>query len=340
MAMDATVVPGVGATWINKQLPVPEAGPGQVLVRVRACGVCANDVHAARGRLPFPTHLPAVPGHEVVGEVVEVGAGVSAPAVGDRVGVPWVQRTCGRCDYCLLGRPLSGQAALCCTAPSTTGFSVPGGQADYLLAEASAAVALPGELPDELAAPVLCAGYTAFGALRIAQPRPGDRVAVLGIGAVGHLAVQFAVACGHEVIAITHTADKRTAALEFGASAVVTDGTGLHAAGGADIVLATGSSYSAASDALRGLRPDGRLVLTGLDAPGEFSLAPSGPFFAKRHRIIGSTHNGPEDLRGAIDLVAAGKCTPVVETYSPARIMDAVDRIAAGAVRFRAVVVR
>jgi alcohol dehydrogenase/propanol-preferring alcohol dehydrogenase len=128
--------------------------------------------------------------------------------------------------------------------------------------------------------------------------------------------------------------------LKLGASTVVADGAALGAVGGADIVLATGSSYQAASDALRGLRSDGRLVLTGLDAPSEFSLEPSGPFFAKRHRIIGSTHNGPEDLRAAIDLVAAGKCTPVVETYSPPRIMDAVERIADGTMRFRAVVVR
>ncbi|WBB82488.1 alcohol dehydrogenase catalytic domain-containing protein [Micromonospora sp. WMMD882] len=338
--MRAAVLPGVGAGWEVRELPVPRPGPGAVLIRVRASSICVNDVLASRGALPFPGADPAVPGHEPVGEVVAVGPGVTSRQVGDRVGATWVQGACGRCAYCRLQRPLTGQTALNCAAPRTLGFSVPGGQAEYVVAEAAATVLLPDDLPYELAAPVMCAGYTAWGALRQADPRPHERVAVLGIGALGHLAVQYASACGFETVAVTRSPDKREVARQLGADLVVGDGAQLRDAGGADVVLVTASSYRAASDSLRGLRVDGRLVLAGLDAPGGFDLAPERgrPFFAQRHRIIGTTHNGLPDLVEALRLVAAGRCTPMVEVVKPDDLPTAVDRVAGGDVRFRAVV--
>ncbi len=338
--MKAAVIPEVGGTWELRDIPTPRPGPGEVLIKVHASGICVNDVLASRGTLPFPSVSPAVTGHEPVGEVVELGDGVTTRAVGDRVGTTWVRAGCGRCDYCRRGLPVTGQTALNCAAPVTTGFTVPGGHAEYLVAAAGSTVQLPDGLPYPLAAPVMCAGYTGWSALRRADPKPHERVAVLGIGAVGHLALQFSHACGFETIAITHTPDKHDLARDLGADLVVASGAELLEAGGADVILATGSSYRAASDSLRGLRPDGRLVLTGIDSADGFDLAPNPrkPFFAQRHQIIGATHGGPRYLREALELVADGRCTPMVERYPAARIATAFDQVSKGDVRFRAVV--
>jgi dehydrogenase len=337
--MWAAVIPEVGAEWELREVPTPQPDPGDVLIKVHASGICFNDVLATQGILPFPALSPAIAGHEPAGEVVAVGPGVTARAVGDRVGVTWVQDGCGRCEYCRLGRPVTGQTALNCAAPVATGFTVPGGHAEYMVAKAASTVLLPDGLRYEHAAPVLCAGYTAWSALRQADPQPGERVAVLGIGAVGHLALQFSRACGFETIAMTHTPGKHDLACELGARTVVGTGEELAAAGGADVVLATGSSYQAASDSLLGLRPDGRLVLAGIDATDGFNLAPNPmkPFFTQRHRIIGATHNGPSFLREALDLVASGAVTPMVEVFDSAEIAGAFTQVAKGEIRFRAV---
>lgn len=338
--MKAAVIPGVGERWELRDVPVPRPGFGEVLIRVRASGICFNDVLTTKGFIPFPSASPAVTGHEPVGEVVEVGEGVTSRRTGDRVGTTWVQAGCGRCDYCRRDLPVTGQTALNCAAPVTTGFTAPGGHAEYLVTPAAATVLLPDGLRFELAAPMMCAGYTAWSALRLADPRPHERVAVLGIGGLGHLALQFSRACGFDTVAITHSPDKHGPARELGADLVVTDGQELRDAGGADVVLATGSSYRAASDALRGLRPDGRLVLAGVDSGAGFDISPdrARPFFAQRHRIIGATHGGLPLLREALDLVASGRCAPVVEVFQKEQVADAVDKVAKGDVRFRAVV--
>lgn len=338
--MKAVVVPEVGATWEVRDVPIPRPGAGEVLIKVRASGICFNDVLATRGVIAFPSTSPVIPGHEFAGEIVELGPGVTTRRVGDRVGVSWVQGGCGRCSYCRLDLPVSGQTALNCAEPVSTGFTTQGGQAEYAVALAAGTILLPDDLPPELAAPVMCAGYTSWSALRQGEPKPHERVAVLGIGGLGHLALQFSRACGFETIAITSAADKHDLARQLGADVVVGNGAELHEAGGADVVLATGSSYRAASDAIRGLRVNGRLVLAGIDATDGFDLAPdpSKPFFAQRHRIIGATHGGAAELREALDVVATGRVRPVVETYEPEQIATAVARLAGGAVRFRAVV--
>ncbi|WP_026413622.1 alcohol dehydrogenase catalytic domain-containing protein [Actinomadura oligospora] len=338
--MKAAVIPEVNAAWRIQEVPTPEPGPGEVLVRVRASGICFNDVLTTRGIIPFPPFSPAVLGHEAAGEVVGVGAGVTSRQEGDRVGVPWMQGSCGRCDYCARNLPLSGQAAFECAMPRMTGITVPGGQAEYVVAAASGTVLLPSGLDYELAAPVLCAGNTAWGALRKAEARPYERVAVLGIGGLGHMALQYAAAAGHETIAITRSPDKHKAAKELGAATVVADGEGLEAAGGADVILVTGPSYTAASDAMRGLRTGGRIVLAGIDGMSPFTLAPdmARPFFARGQRVLGATHEGPDALREALEIVASGKVTPRVEAYGHANVADAFDRVAKGEARFRAVV--
>jgi alcohol dehydrogenase/propanol-preferring alcohol dehydrogenase len=338
--MKAAVIPAVNAAWELREVPTPSPGPGEVLMRVHACGICYNDVLSTRGAIPFPAFTPAIPGHEPVGKVVEVGAGVTSRKVGDRVGTTWVRRACGRCDYCLRDLPVSGQAAMNCAAPTATGFTTPGGHAEYLVAAADETVLIPDGLPAELAAPVMCAGYTAWSALRAAEPLPHERVAVLGIGGLGHLAVQFASASGFETVAVTRSADKLALAKELGAELVVGSGEQLRQAGGADVILVTGPSYPAASEVLQGLRPNGRMVLAGIDPAEPFTIPPAMtyPFFAQRQKIIGATHNGLRYLREALDLVAAGRVRPRVESYPAAEVARAVDRVSSGEVRFRAVV--
>lgn len=338
--MKAAVIPEVNGTWELRDVPDPRPGPGEVLIRVRACGVCFNDVLATRGAIPFPAFSPAIPGHEPVGEIVQTGPGVSSRQVGDLVGVTWVQAGCGRCDYCRRGLPASGQTAMNCPAPVATGFSLPGGHAEYLVAAAERTVLIPAGLAPELAAPVLCAGYTAWSALRAAEPGPGERVAVLGIGGLGHMALQFSRACGFETIAITRSPDKRELAAELGADQVVTSGAGLREAGGADVIVVTAPSHPAAAEALQGLRVNGRLVLAGIDPAEPFTLPPAMtyPFFALGQKILGATHHGPQFLAEALGLVAAGKVRPRIETFPAARVADAIARTGKGEVRFRAVV--
>lgn len=338
--MRAVVIPKVNAEWALHEIPTPQPGPGEVLIRVRASGLCGTDVAASRGLLPFPSISPAVPGHEPVGEVVDAGPGVTSCLVGDRVGTYWIRGTCGRCDYCQLGRPVSGTASILCPAPVSTGFTVQGGQAEYMVVAADQTVRIPDELSNEAAAPLLCAGYTAWSALRAADPKPHERVAVAGIGALGHLGIQYAKACGFETIAITTSPDKHDLARELGADVVVSNGQMLKEVGGADVVIDTTPSYAAAVQALRGLRVGGRLVLAGIDLQDGFCVpgVDVHPFFAMDQKILGATHAGPDILREALDLAATGKIKPMVETFAAADIAEAVEKVAKGDVRFRAVI--
>lgn len=336
--MKAAVVKEPGARWEIREVPTPQAGPGQVLIRVRACGVCHNDVWLTNGIYPFPPLDPVIVGHEAAGEIVEVGPGVRSRQVGDRVGSTWVQGTCGRCDYCRRNLPVTGQSAMNCPAPVMTGMTAPGGHAEYVAVAAESTVLLPDAVTFEQAAPVLCAGYTAWSALRAAEPRPTDRIAVLGIGGLGHLAVQFSRAAGFETIAITRTPDKHDQAHALGADIVVSNGEELRDAGGADVVLVTGTSFPAAEDALQGLRVNGRIVLATIDPMGSFTIDPSRQFFAMGHRVIGASHNGLNELVEALDMVASGAVTPVTEVYDSTQIADVIEKVDKGEVRFRAVV--
>jgi alcohol dehydrogenase len=291
--------------------------------------MCYTDVHQTRGELPgqFPRTL----GHEPVGEIVAVGAGVATRKVGDRVGVPWVQTSCGRCEWCLRGKPMF------CADGVATGVQMAGGHAEYMLAYADATMLLPDRLSFEQAAPIFCAGYTVWSGLRWAAPQPGERVAVVGIGGLGHLAVQYAKAAGFHTIAISHSPDKDRLIRELGADEVVRDGEGLARAGGADIVLGTSNSMDAIADSIWGLRPDGRLVLMGAEAK-PLMVSPLDLIF-KRIKIIGSQQNGREYLQEALTLAASGKVRVVNETYRLGEIRKAYERVEKGQVRFRAVVV-
>jgi len=325
--MRAAVVPAVHARWEVKEVPTPRPGANEVLIKIHASGLCYTDVHITEGKLP--TKFPRTIGHEPVGEIVEIGAGVSTRQVGDRVGVPWMQSSCGRCEWCLRGKPNF------CQKQISTGITTQGGHAEYMLAYASATVLLPDGLSYEQAAPIFCAGYTVWSGFRLAEPQPHERVAVVGIGGLGHLGIQYAKAAGFDTIAFTQSKDKEKLVRDLGADEVVTDGEGLRAAGGADVILATSNSYKSTSDALKGLRPDGRLVLMGVsDEP--LTVGPEIMFV--RGRIIGSSQNSVEHLYEALDYAAKGKVKVISEIYRLNEIDRAYDRVAEGKVRFRAVI--
>ena len=326
--MKAAVVPAAQSKWEIREVPKPEPGPNQVLIKIRASGICYTDVHQTEGSLPGA--FPRILGHEPVGEIVAVGSGVTTRKVGDRVGVPWMQMTCGRCEWCKRGKPM-----FCAQLTGTSG-AAPGGHAEYMLAYAGASMLLPDGLSYEQAAPIFCAGYTVWSGLRWADPQPGERVAVVGIGGLGHLAVQYAKAAGFETIAISRSPDKDKLIRQLGADEVVRDALGLVRAGGADVILGTSNSTDAMAETLQGLRPDGRLVVMGYDPkPLQVSL---GDLIMRRLRILGSQQNGAEYLYEALDFAAKGRVKVIAETYALDEIHRAYERVRNGQVRFRAVV--
>lgn len=325
--MKAAVVPALKGRWEVRDIPTPEPGPNQVLMKIKASGLCYTDVHITNGL--FPVGFPRTLGHEPVGEIVQVGPGVTTRQVGDRVGVPWIQASCGRCEWYLRGK------ALFCEKSVGTGVGLPGGHAEYMVAYADATMLIPDRLSYDQAAPIFCAGYTVWSGLRIADPKPHERIAVVGIGGLGHLAVQYAKAAGFETIAVTHSKDKEKLVRDLGADAVVTNGEALRGAGGADVILATSNSYAATADAMKGLRPDGRLIIMG--ASNEVLPVTADLLFI-RGRIIGSLQNDREYLYEALDYAAKGKIKVIAETYRLDEIGRAYDRVAEGKVRFRAVI--
>ena len=326
--MKAAIVPAANSRWEVKQTETPEPGPGQVLIKIHASGLCYTDVHQTRGELPgdFPRTL----GHEPVGEIVAVGLGVTTRRTGDRAGVPWVQHTCGRCEWCARNKPMFCEQAV------GTGMQIAGGHAEYMLAYADATMLLPERLSYEQAAPIFCAGYTVWSGLRWAQPQPGERFAVIGIGGLGHLAIQYAKAAGFTTIAVSRSPDKDKMIRELGADEIVRDGKGLAAAGGADVILGTSNSVDAMADSIAGLRPDGRLVLMGFENK-PLPIHP-GDLIMRRIRVLGSQQNGREYLYEALQIAATGKVKVMTETYALDEIATAYERVEQGKVRFRAVI--
>ncbi len=328
--MRAAVLKAYDQPWSFESLPDPRPGPGQVAIRIRASGMCGTDIHVHRGHMPV--ELPKVLGHEPVGTIDEVGPGVTGFAVGDRVGVSWSQHSCGRCQHCQEKREIY-------CAEGQTWMHLGGGNSERMLAWASGCTLLPAGLDEVEAAPIFCAGFTVMSGLRNADPRPGDRVAVLGIGGLGHLAIQYAHVLGLEVLALTGTAAKRDDARKLGADEVIVAegdlGAALLAAGGADVILATTNSAAHATQALGGLRPEGRLVNMGaLDGPIQ---ADSLLMLSRQLRLVGSMQNDRRDLVEALDLVASGKVKPWIERYPLDRANDVRERLAEGRVRYRAV---
>jgi D-arabinose 1-dehydrogenase-like Zn-dependent alcohol dehydrogenase len=329
--MRAAIIEQFHQPWQVRELPDPKPGAGQVVIKVHASGMCYTDLHAHHG--VFPLKPPFVAGHEPAGVIVEVGAGVTDVRVGDRVGVFWNQKGCGRCAVCQAGHP-SG----CPDAQSW--MHLGGSNAEFMLAWASGCALIPDGVSFEAAAPMFCAGYTTMSGLRNADPKPGERVAVLGIGGLGHIALQLAKAVGLETVAITGQDNKRAELTALGADAVILagddPGKALREAGGADIILSTTNSGRQVSSAFAGLRAGGRFINMGVP-DGGIMIDPMTLMFGQR-QLRGSSQDERGDLFEALQLVARGKVKPVVEVYPLARINEARERLEAGKVRYRAVV--
>lgn len=326
--MKAAVAPAPQARWQIQEQADPQPGPGQVLIKIHASGICYTDVHQSLGHIPG--EFPRILGHEPVGEIIALGGGVTSRQVGDRVGVPWIQSSCGRCEWCQRGKPLF------CAFQKGTSVNLPGGHAEKMVAYADATMLIPEGLSYEQAAPIFCAGYTVWSGLRWADPKPGERIAVVGIGGLGHLAVQYAKAAGFYTIAVSHSPDKDGLIKELGADQIVRNGQGLLDAGGADVVLGTGNSTEAMTDAIKGLRPDGRLVAMGFEAK-PLMISPS-DLIMKRIKVIGSQQNNREFLYEALQFAAAGKVKVMCEVFPFDKIQEAYEKVEQGKVRFRAVV--
>ncbi|MBT9292545.1 alcohol dehydrogenase AdhP [Prosthecodimorpha staleyi] len=315
--MRAAVVEAFRKPLVIREVPVPTPGPGQILVKVAASGVCHTDLHAADGDWPVKPNPPFIPGHEGVGIVAALGAGVTAVREGDRVGVPWLHTACGACPYCYTGwETLCGQQ-------QNTGYSVNGGFAEYALADPKYVGHLPDGLEFGAAAPVLCAGVTVYKGLKETEVRPGEWVAVSGIGGLGHMAVQYAKAMGLHCVAVDVADDKLDLARSVGADLAVNARTEDPAAvvqkavGGVHGVLVTAVSPAAIEQAFHMLRPKGTMALVGLP-PGPFAL----PIFdtvLKRITVRGSIVGTRADLAEALAFAGEGK---VKSHYAWGRLED------------------
>lgn len=333
--MRAAVVTNFDAPLELREAPVPEPAYNEVLVKVASCGVCHTDLHASRGDWPVKPILPFIPGHEVTGHVVALGPGVTNLKEGDRVGVPWLHSACGQCDYCL-----SGWETLC-PNQTNTGYSVDGGFAEYLVAPAPFATHLPDQLGFDEAAPILCAGLTTYKGLKETDAQPGDWVVISGVGGLGHVAVQYALAMGYRVIAVDVATDKLDLAQALGAeitlNAKLVDPADEvnRLIGGAHGAVVTAVSPLAFSQAIGMLRRGGTVSLVGLP-PGSFET-PIFDVVLKRLTIRGSVVGTRSDLAEALEFAARGKVRATFETQPLEAINDVLERLSAGEVNGRVV---
>ena len=333
--MKAAVVRGFGQPLVVEELPIPSPRAGQIVVRIAASGVCHTDLHAADGDWPVKPTPPFVPGHEGVGHVAAVGAGVTHVKEGDRVGIPWLYTSCGHCRHCL------GGWETLCTQQQNTGYSVNGGFAEYVLADPNYVGRLPGNVSFVDVAPILCAGVTVYKGLKSTDTRPGDWVVVSGIGGLGHMAVQYAKAMGLNVVAVDVSEAKLQLARKLGASFGINAREADPAAfvkkeiGGAQGVLVTAVSPRAFEQALGMVGRGGTVSLVGLP-PGSFPL----PIFdtvLNGITVRGSIVGTRLDLQEALDFAAAGKVKATTATERLENINQVFARMRAGDIEGRIV---
>jgi len=333
--MKAAVAHAYGQPLQIEQVPVPIITPGKILVKVAACGVCHTDLHAINGDWPVKATLPLIPGHEGVGTVVAIGAGVTQVKEGDRVGVPWLYTACGHCEQCF-----SGWETLC-EQQQNTGYSVQGSYAEYVLADPNFVGHIPDNLSFEEAAPILCAGVTVYKGLKETEVKPGQWVVISGIGGLGHLAVQYAKAMGMHVAAVDIQADKLRLAREVGADLVINAAEADPVAviqqtiRGAHGALVTAVSRSAFAQGVGMLRRRGTLSLVGLP-PGDFGLDIF-DMVLTRKTVRGSIVGTRQDLAESLLFAAEGKVKVHAHTDRLDNINQVLTDMAAGRIDGRVV---
>jgi propanol-preferring alcohol dehydrogenase len=335
--MMAAVVEEFGRPLVIREWDKPTAGPGQIVIKTEACGVCHTDLHAAKGDWPIKPTLPFIPGHEAIGLVTEVGAGVALVKEGDRVGVPWLYSACGHCEYCL-----SAWETVCPDA-EFGGYTRNGGFAEYVLADPKYVARIPNGLVPNQAAPLICAGLTTYKGIKQTETRPGEWIAISGCGGLGHLAIQYAKAMGLLVCAVDIDEGKLALAKELGADLTLNARTTDPAAtlkketgGGAHGVLITAPSLIAFKQGIGMARKRGTCVLVGLP-PGEFPV-PLFDVVANCITIRGSFVGNREDMAEALDFAARGKVKADVELQPLSAINQIFNRLEHGDVAARVVI--
>jgi D-arabinose 1-dehydrogenase-like Zn-dependent alcohol dehydrogenase len=315
--------------------PTPEPGPREVRLKVEACGICYSDSYVVTGSFPG-IRYPAVPGHEIAGRIDKIGTDVTTWRAGQRVGVGWFGGVCFVCDRCRRGDFIT------CRNLRVPGIHYDGGYADYMIAPIEALAAIPDALDSAAAAPLLCAGITTFNALRNSGAKPGDLVAIQGIGGLGHLALQFAAKMGFNTVAIARGKDKANLARELGAHHYIDSETQdaakeLAALGGAKAILTTVTSGKAMTPLIDGLGIDGTLIVVGA-SPEPIEVNPFhviGPRTGVRGWPSGTSVDSEDTMRfSALTGVAA-----MIETFPLTRAKEAYERMLSGKARFRVVIV-
>jgi len=334
--MQAAFVEHFGQSLIVRECAIPVAGPGQILVKVEACGICHTDLHAAKGAWPLKPTLPFIPGHEAIGLVVALGAGVTVVKEGDRVGVPWLYSACGHCEYCL-----SSWETVCADA-QFGGYTRNGGFAEYVVADPNYVAHIPARLGAKEAAPLICAGITSYKGIKETGAKPGEWIVISGAGGLGHLAIQYAKAMGLKVCAVDIDDGHLEHATRLGADLTINAKYGNPAEvlkqdtnGGAHGVLITAPSLTAFQQGLAMTRKRGTCVLVGLP-PGEFPV-PLFDVVANCITIRGSFVGTREDMAEALSFAAEGKVKADIELQPLSAVNKIFKRLEHGDVPSRVV---
>jgi alcohol dehydrogenase, propanol-preferring len=335
--MYAAVVEAFGKPLVFKDYDIPQPGPGQILVKTEACGVCHTDVHAAKGDWPVKPTLPFIPGHEAIGIVVAMGQGVSAVTMGERVGVPWLYSACGHCEYCLAAWETV------CPEAQFGGYTHNGGFSSYIIANPNYVAHIPTGLKPTEAAPLICAGVTTYKGIKETKARPGQWIAISGCGGLGHLAIQYAKAMGLKVCAVDIDDGKLAHAKTLGADVIVNAKTvdpmaAVKAAtgGGAHGVLITAPSLPAFKQGVGMARKLGTCVLVGLP-PGEFPT-PLFDVVANCISIVGSFVGTRQDMAECLAFAVDGRVKADIELQPLSAINDVIARLEKGDVPSRVVI--
>ena len=334
--MKAAVVTDFHSPLQIQDLPVPEPGPGEVLVRIETSGLCHTDIHAAHGDWPVKPVPPFIPGHEGIGRIEKLGPGVTTRHLGDRVAIAWLGYACGECRYCI------GGWETLCEKQEDSGYSVNGTFAEYAIAPAAFATPVPEAVSSRDAAPLTCAGVTTYKAIKVARVAPAETVAVFGVGGLGHLALQYARIAGGFVIGVDIEDSKLAMATELGADHVVNARTtdpveAIHALGGADVAVALAASPASFDQAYRSLRRGGRLVCVALPADNGTLNLPIFDTVINGKSVIGSIVGTRNDLADVFALHAAGRTRVIAVDRKLDEVNESIDDVLSGRVPARVV---